>query len=266
MQHIPFGPHFPLPIIVLQELPVCIVEGQFANTAIIRHMNDSFQQTFILRLSRLRIPKINRLLHLAPSLRRSTIVGLPFPSENVPTFLTLPSGQHVYQIGPNPPTRQQLQQNFGLSSATSRQVHADMQHVLLDIIIERLVETNAATMLIDAGPPYTHLMPLIPPLVERNIEDLLTNIDLLTEGPILPSAPDITREWSFDQANVALAFARRCGVDVERAHNSNVTLEDELDGLEDDIAETIIDSEHGGNAREPGQGYLIIIIIVPFHE
>lgn len=129
-----------------------------------------------------------------------------------------------------------------------------MQTVLLDIIIDRLLEPNAETFLSSCSPTYSSLIPLIQPLRERNIEDLLDHIHLLGQRSGDGTEPDADEEWVFDQANVALAFARRCEVDVERTRDSRSLHQNELNGLDDDLAETIVDSETGVNAREPGQG------------
>lgn len=166
------------------------------------------------------------------------------------TWLTF-VGEAIYQIGPNPPTLQQLEDDFNLTGATLLRIHTDMQHVLLDLVVDRLLEPNAEELLNSCAPAYSSLIPLIEPLRDRNIGDLLGFIHLLAGRARDDVEADAEGEWRFEQANVALAFARRCGVDVARGGGNSPINADAVDG---DPAETIIESDAGGQTREPGQG------------
>lgn len=162
--------------------------------------------------------------------------------------------QHVYEIGPTPPTLRQLHADFGLTGPTLQRIHADMQAVLLDIIIDRLLEPSAGTFLSSCSPIYSSLVPLIEPLIEKNIEALLEHIGLLGQRSGDAQHVDGDEHWAFDQEDVALAFARRCEIDVEMTRNRRSLRQNEVDGLDDEFAETTINSDTGANTREPGQG------------
>lgn len=197
----------------------------------------------------------------APLPLKSTTVSSPCLVLMASRAERISAGESIYTIGPHPPTLQQLRQDFQLSGGTLNRIHGDMQHVLLDIIIERLVEPNAEALLNSCTPVYSSLLPLIEPLRERNIGDLLGLIHLLAGRGHDESEADAEGEWRFEQSNVALAFARRCGVDVERGRGSRLResddvlgLDGDLHGLDGDFAETVADSDEGGHAREPGQG------------
>ncbi|KAL1305245.1 hypothetical protein AAFC00_002160 [Neodothiora populina] len=169
------------------------------------------------------------------------------------------NSESIYEIGPRPPSLQQLERDFNLSGATLLRIHADMQHVLLDIIIERLVESNSEELFGSCGPVYRSLLPLIVPLRDKNIVDLLGLTSLLASPGRADSEADPETEWRFEQANVALAFARRCGIDVERGNRSRL---DDIDGLDIDLAETVLDSDAGGNTHQPGQGIMGLLYTI----
>jgi len=190
-------------------------------------------------------------------LRLTTVSTLACPAVTV-CAVCVPdhyTDEHVYQVGPNPPTLQQLRENFQIRDDTLRRIHADMQHVLLDLIIERLADPGSAAFLASSGPVYASLLPLVEPIRERDIDQLLSHIHLLARSPTDPASdPESGQTWQYDQGNVALAFARHCGVDVERARNLNPITDDQLDVPDPDIAETVISSPSTRNAAEPGQG------------
>lgn len=160
------------------------------------------------------------------------------------TFLTFVTGEAVYHIGQDTPTLSQFQDDFQLPEETLNSTYASFQLMAVETVIRILLEPDSETYLRSLPPTYSCLMPLIQPLKERDIETLLSLVYFLTSGP----------PWSFEENAVVYAFARRCDVEVERSRGNQPTPHNETDGLEDDLTETLADSETGGNTREPGQG------------
>lgn len=154
-------------------------------------------------------------------------------------------------IGPLPPSLAQLEEVLDLPPGSWPHVHYEVQNCLLDRILECLTVPSAEELLTSNGPLYTSLIPLIAPLRDRNISDLLGLVHLLAGRDVDDPDPEAEPAWRYDQTNVTLAFARRCGIDVTAFERDEPQAPE---GDDADFPETVVGSDLGPQTGGSGSG------------